>query len=87
MTTHASKDVEQGEHSSIAGGRRNLCSRDGNRCGSSSGRRESVYLKIQLDHSYMWTIAIESMITKLQSVDPQKMGVEQGSRGGIDRAP
>jgi len=30
---------------------------------------------------YMWTLAVKSMIAKLQSIEPQRLGIE-----GIDRS-
>jgi hypothetical protein len=29
----------------------------------------------------MWTLAVKSMITKLQSVEPRRVAVEEGNRG------
>ena len=49
------KNVEQRENSSIAGGSANLCSLYGNQYGGSLGRREMMYLKNQLYHSWAYT--------------------------------
>ncbi|EGW10962.1 hypothetical protein I79_012172 [Cricetulus griseus] len=51
MTVHVGEDVEKGEHSSTAGGSANLYSHFGNQYGDSSGKWESVHLKIQQFHS------------------------------------
>jgi hypothetical protein len=30
---------------------------------------------------YMWVLAVESMIVKLQSIEPQRVGLDEGSWG------
>ena len=36
----------------------------------------------------MWILAVKSMITKLQHIEPQRLDIEQGTRGQrIDREP
>ena len=51
VTAHAGEDVEQGEHSFIAGWSANLYSHYGNQYGGSLESRKSIYLKTQLYHS------------------------------------
>ena len=51
MTVYAGDYVEKGEHHSTAGRNANLYGHLGNQYGNSSGKRESVYNKIQKLHS------------------------------------
>ena len=51
MAAHACKDVEQGEHSAIAGGNANVYSTLEFNNGSISKTCELIYLKAQLYHS------------------------------------
>jgi hypothetical protein len=51
----ASKEMEQGEHYSIAGGSMNLDRHFGNQYSTSLKNWESIYLKIQLYCSWAYT--------------------------------
>ena len=54
MRVHTDNDLEQGEYSSV-GGSANLYSYYGNQYGDSLEIWESIYLKIQLYHSWAYT--------------------------------
>jgi hypothetical protein len=53
-TAHAGEVVEEGEHSSTAGGRTNLCNYSGHQFVDFSENWEMFYLKIQLYHSWAY---------------------------------
>lgn len=55
MTVHAGEDIKQEEHSCIASGRTNLYIHYGNQYGGSPENGESIYLNIQLYHSWAYT--------------------------------
>ena len=55
VTVHAGKDAEQAAHPAPAGASANLYSRCANQYGSFSGNWKSIYLKIQLYHSWAYT--------------------------------
>jgi hypothetical protein len=54
ITTQAGEDSRKGGHVLTAGGSANLYSHCENQCGDTSGSWESIYLKIQLDHSFTY---------------------------------
>ena len=60
MTAHAGKDVEQGEHSSIADGHADLYSHFGSQYGSVSENLKLISLKTQLSHSWASTQDVAS---------------------------
>jgi hypothetical protein len=51
---HAGEDMEQGEHSSIAGRSANVYSHYRYQCGDFSGEWEPIYPKIQLNLSWAY---------------------------------
>ena len=55
MAACAGEDVEQGEHSSFAGGSANLYNHFENQYGSSLKNWDSTYLKTQLYYSWAYT--------------------------------
>lgn len=60
------------KYSSIASGGTNMCSHLGNRCGSSSGSREEIYLKIQLD--YFWACTQRTLHPSIETfVQPRSL--------------
>ena len=64
MIDYVGKDVEQGEHSSIAGGNANLYNHFGNQYGGFSENWESTYLTIQQYHSWAYTQKMLNHTTK-----------------------
>jgi hypothetical protein len=67
VKAHASKDVEQGEHSSIAGRSVNLYNHFGNKSGNFSENWEKFYLKTQLYHSWAYTIPQGHLLNYIHS--------------------
>ena len=37
--------------------------------------------------TYMWILVVKSVITKLQTKEPQRLGIEDGTRGGHTDLP
>ncbi|KAM7317820.1 hypothetical protein ACRRTK_022557 [Alexandromys fortis] len=64
MIAFAGEDVEEGVHSSIAGGNANLCNHFGNQCGDSSGNSGSIYPWTQQYHSWEYTQEMPYHMTK-----------------------
>jgi hypothetical protein len=52
MTAHGDENVQQGEHSFIAGGNENLYRHYGNQYGGSSENWALIYFKTKLYHSF-----------------------------------
>ena len=65
VTAHAAEDVEQGEHSSIAGGSTDLYGHFEGQSDRFSGDWESIYHMTQLNNSWTYTQRILSYTTRI----------------------